>query len=95
MVALTYDAPELQAAFIEQEGITYPFLSDVEARSVKAMKILNTEYEPGHGAYGIPWPGIFVVDPQGIIVGKLFVEPYSIRVDAAGVLSYAREVLKL
>jgi peroxiredoxin len=95
VVALTYDAPELQAAFIQEHGITYPFLSDIDAASVKTLDILNTDYEPGDNAYGIPWPGIFVVDTHRKIVGKIFVEPYSIRVDAAGVLRYAREQLGL
>ena len=95
VVALTYDAPELQAAFINEHGITYPFLSDIDAASVKNLGILNPDYEPGDGAYGIPWPGIFVVNANREIVGKIFLEPYSLRVDAAGVLRYAREQLGL
>ena len=93
VVGMTYDAPELQQAFIDTNGITYPLLSDIDAYSVKALGILNTEYEPGDGAYGIPYPGIYVVNNSGTIVGKLFLEPYSIRVDATGVLAYAREQL--
>ena len=93
VVAMTYDTPELQQAFIEQQGITYPFLSDINASSVIALDILNTEYQPGDGAYGIPYPGIFVVNSTGEIVGKLFLEPYSVRVDADGVLAYAKQVL--
>jgi peroxiredoxin len=95
VVAMTYDAPELQQAFIEKQGITYPFLSDIDASSVIALDILNTEYEPGHGAYGIPYPGVFVVNPAGEIVGKIFLEPYSMRVDADGVLAYAKQALNL
>lgn len=93
VVAMTYDAPELQQAFIDEHAISYPFLSDVDASSVKTLDILNTEYQPGDSAYGIPYPGIFVVNPNMEIVGKIFVEPYSVRVDAAGVLSYANSVL--
>ena len=93
VVALTYDAPELQQAFIDKEGISYPFLSDIDATSVKALEILNTQYEPGEGAYGIPYPGIFVVDKQLTIVGKIFVEGYDKRVDAQSVLAYAQELL--
>lgn len=93
VVALTYDAPELQQAFIQQNGISYPMLSDIDATSVKALDILNTKYQPGDDHYGIPYPGIFVVAPDMTIVGKIFLDGYSKRVDAAGVLLYAREEL--
>ena len=94
VAAMTYDAPEDQQAFIEDYAIRYPFLSDIEARSVLALGILNEKYQPGDSAYGIPHPGVFVLNPDMCIVGKIFVEPYSVRVDAAGVLSYADSVLQ-
>ncbi|MCX2983182.1 redoxin domain-containing protein [Halieaceae bacterium IMCC14734] len=94
VVAMTYDAPELQQAFVEAEGITYPLLSDIDAASVAALGILNTDYQPGERAYGIPHPGIFVVNSEGMIVGKLFVEAYAERVEALSVLSYALEQLQ-
>jgi len=94
LVVLTYDAPEVQRQFIEKFSITYPMLSDVEASTVRALGILNTEYEPGHSAYGIPHPGIFVIRPDGTIAGKLFIDGYETRVDAGAVLDYALEVLQ-
>jgi len=93
VVAMTYDAPELQQTFIDAQGITYPFLSDIDASSVQTLDILNTKYQPGDNAYGIPYPGVFVVNANMEIVGKIFVEAYSTRVDAAGVLAYAKSVL--
>lgn len=94
VVAMTYDAPELQQAFVAAQAITYPLLSDIDASSMKALCILNTEQQPGDRAYGIPHPGIFVVDRNGFIVGKLFVQAYSERIDARSVLSYAQERLQ-
>ena len=47
VIALTYDSPVLQAAFIEANGIAYPMLSDVAAQSVQALGILNVDYAPG------------------------------------------------
>jgi peroxiredoxin len=90
VVAMTYDAPELQQTFINANGIKYPLLSDIDAASVKTLDILNTDYEPGSGAYGIPYPGIFVIDRDMKIVGKIFVEGYKKRVDAGHVLGYAK-----
>ena len=95
IVGLTYDAPDIQQSFVNTNSIEYPFLSDVDAKSVQALQILNTQYQPGEGAYGIPYPGVYVVNPDMKIVGKIFVEAYSSRVDAAGVLAYTKQVLKL
>ncbi len=93
IVALTYDAPALQQQFIEANQISYPLLSDIEAKSVIALDILNPSYQPSQSAYGIPYPGVFVVNPDMEIVGKLFIEPYQTRVHAQGVLSYAEAQL--
>jgi len=93
VVAITYDAPELQQAFIDKNGIKYPFLSDIDARSVKALDILNPEKQPGESAYGIPYPGIFIVDSDKKIVGKIFLEGYKKRLDASMVLATATELL--
>jgi len=90
---MTYDSPALQQKFIDKFSITYPMLSDIDATSMKSLGILNTEYEPGDRGYGIPYPGIFVLNRAGQIVGKIFVEGYSTRVSADGVLAYANDVL--
>ncbi|MFT4614205.1 MAG: peroxiredoxin [Bacteroidia bacterium] len=93
VVALTYDAPELQQAFIDKNGIAYPFLSDVDAATVKALGILNEDHEPGDGAYGVPHPGVFIVNPDLEIVGKIFVDGYQKRVTAESVLASAKALL--
>ena len=93
MVAVTYDTPDLQQAFIEAGSVEYPFLSDIDAQTFGALGILNTEYSPGDENYGLPFPGIYVLNPELEIVGKIFEERYQIRVDAETSLAYALEVL--
>jgi len=93
IVALTYDEPALQRDFIEKNGIAYPFLSDINADAVKALGILNEKYEPGDSNYGIPYPGIFILNPDMEVVGKIFVDGYSKRVSSEAVLAYAQELL--
>jgi peroxiredoxin len=93
IVAITYDTPELQQIFIDAAAITYPFLSDIDIESFAALQILNDEHSPGDKHYGLPFPGIFVLNPEREIVGKIFVERYQIRVDAETTLEYALEVL--
>lgn len=93
MVAITYDDPQLQQAFIDKFGITIPVLSDIEGLSFKTLGILNEKYQRGDFQYGIPYPGMIVINPRGEVVGKLFVEAYSSRVDSAAALAFARAVL--
>jgi peroxiredoxin len=93
MVGITYDDPALQRAFIDKFGITIPILSDIDALSFKTLGILNREYQPGDSHYGIPNPGMIIIDTRGVVVGKLFLEAYSSRVDSAAVLDYAIEAL--
>jgi len=93
LVAITYDEPTLQQAFIDKFGITLPILSDLNALSFKTLGILNQEYLPGDFQYGIPHPGMIIIDTNGTVVGKLFLEAYSSRVDAAAALAFARNAL--
>lgn len=95
LVAITYDMPDLQRQFIEQHSITIPLLSDIEQGSFRALGILNEEYVPGDSEYGIPHPGLVVVDREGVIAGKLFVPAFQLRVDSSEALQYARDVLGL
>ncbi len=93
VIAITYDAPQKQQPFIDKINIQYPILSDIEATTVKALGILNQQYSEGQPAYGIPYPGIYVLDTNKKIVGKVFIEGYKQRVYASSVLAYARKVL--
>ena len=93
LVAITYDEPGLQQAFIDKFGITIPVLSDINALSFKTLGILNEDYQRGDSRYGIPHPGMIVVNPDGEVVGKLFLEAYSSRVDSRAALAFAKEVL--
>jgi len=95
MVAMTYDEPALQQAFIDKYGITIPVLSDNDALTFKTLGILNEDYAPGDFQYGIPHPGMIIIDTRGEVVGKLFLEAYSSRVDSAAALAFARSVLGL
>jgi peroxiredoxin len=94
VAALTYDSPALQQAFVDKFSITYPLLSDIDAASVTALGIRDPEYPPGDSNYGVAFPGVFVIDTKQRVVGKVFIEGYEKRVDAAGVLTYAQEALQ-
>ena len=42
LAAISYDPPEILAAFTRQHGITFPLLSDVGSATIKRYGILNT-----------------------------------------------------
>ncbi len=89
LVAMTYDTPELQRAFADKHAIDIPILADINAASFESLGILNAEYQKGDDRFGLPYPGIIIINKQGIVVGKLFIEAYSSRVDARSSLDYA------
>lgn len=93
LVAITYDSPQLQQAFIDKFGITIPVLSDINGLSFRTLGILNEDYRKGDRQYGIPYPGMIVINPAGEVVGKLFLEAYSSRVDSAAALAFAKTAL--
>ncbi len=94
IVVITYDTPELQQAFVDAGNITYPFISDIDAATMIALGVLNEQNEPGEPSYGIPHPGVFVVNLDNEIVGKIFIDSFRERVDGEGTLRYALEVLE-
>jgi peroxiredoxin len=95
LVAITYDSPEAQQLFIEQHAITIPVLSDDQSMSFRTLGILDEDYQPTDSEYGIPHPGMIIIDREGVVAGKLFVETPELRVDSAEALRYAMRVLGL
>ena len=49
-------------------------------------------YKMGDDHYGIPYPGIFILDESMTIQGKLFLASYAQRVDASEVLALAKSL---
>ena len=93
LVMLVYDKPDVRDSFAAEHQIQYPILSDIDAASVTALGVLNEEYAPGDGAYGIPHPGAIILSPAGQVVGKLFLEPYAKRLSSPAILRQALEWL--
>ena len=63
--------------FADGAKITFPLLSDPESKTIDAYHIRN-EAAKGR-AEGVPNPGTFVVDREGVIRAKLFLEGYRDR----------------
>ena len=79
VAAVSYDSPETNSDFATDNGLTFPVLSDQDAQTVNDFEIRNTDYDEGHFAYGIPHPGIVLIDQNGKIAMKMAESNYRQR----------------
>jgi peroxiredoxin len=84
---MTYDKPEAIKAFDEKWSIEFPVLRDVDRQHVDAWGIRNQEYGPGTAGYGVPYPGVVLLSPEGEILAKWAEAGYRTRADWSEVLA--------
>jgi len=84
--AISYDSVEIMADFARRKNITFPLLSDPQSKVIRAFGVLNTYVPAGHMWYGVPFPGTFIVDRDGIVRSKYFENRYQERVSAPTIL---------
>ena len=87
VAAISYDSVGVLKSFADRQHITYPLLSDTDSKIIRAYDILNETTKPGTLTYGIPYPGVYVVDAQGRVSAKYFEEDYQDRVSTADILA--------
>jgi len=92
VVAITFDSVETLKIVQEDQDIQFPLLHDEEVTHVNAFGIRNLDYEPDHRFYGIPYPGIFLIDTNGAIKAKFAEERYQDRPPFEGVLEAISEL---
>ena len=61
-------------------------LSDKGSAVIRRYGILNTNIPPTHTFYGIPFPGEFLVAPDGRVADKVFLPDFQDRATASEVL---------
>jgi peroxiredoxin len=80
LYTISYDDPEAIADFVTAHKMPYPILSDLGSKVIRDYGILNTEIKPGDiPVYGVPFPGTYIVDEQGIVTDKFFYDTYKRR----------------
>jgi peroxiredoxin Q/BCP len=90
LVGISYDAPAALKRFAGQMKITFPLLSDPESKTIDDY---HTRNEAAKGrAEGVPNPGTFVLDRQGVIRAKLFLEGYRERHTTQALIEAAKAV---
>ena len=80
LAAVSYDPVPVAADFARRRGITFPLLSDPGSATIKRSGILNTTIpEDNPQRYGIPFPGTFMLNPQGLVTSRFFEQAYQER----------------
>ncbi len=80
LYAISYDDQGVLTEFAEKQKIPFPLLSDIDSKVIREYGILNDQIEPGDAyLYGIPYPGAFVTDEDGVVVAKFFHDTYKKR----------------
>lgn len=92
IITVTYDDQVDAKKFHTRSSIGFPIVKDQDSTLIKALGILNTGPEPGDSAYGIPYPGIFLVDSQGIIRAKFAEQSFRDRPNYDLILSAAAQL---
>ena len=89
---MSYDSPEQLRAFADEHDVTYDLLSDADSAVIREFGILNTLISPddpeqgaGRSFYGVPFPGVYVTDGNGLVTEKFFHRHYATR-ESAGTI---------
>jgi peroxiredoxin Q/BCP len=74
LVGISYDDTKVLKTFSDRNKIGFPMLADPDSKTIEAFHIRN---EAAKGkADGVPNPGTFIVDREGVIRAKLFLEGF-------------------
>ncbi len=88
VAVVTYDPVPILADFAKRRGITFPLLSDPGSATIKRYGILNTTVpESNQQTYGIPFPGTFMLNAQGVVTARFFEQAYQERNTVASILA--------
>jgi AhpC/TSA family len=87
VVAVTPDTSAILLAFSEAHHLEYPLLSDVGGRVIEAFGLLNPNIPPNpRQAMGQPFPGQFMIAPNGIVLAKAFTGDLRHRISGSALL---------
>jgi peroxiredoxin len=98
LFAISYDPVPILAAFAEQHGISFRLLSDEGSVVIRRLGLLNEHQDAQNAAYGlsvrddrrgVPYPGTFVLDRDGVITAKHFEQSFRARPTAAMMREWA------
>ncbi len=95
---ISYDTQANLKKFSDDFDLSYDLLSDVDSDVIKLFGILNTTISPddeevdranGRPYYGIPFPGVYVADENGVVTEKFFYRHYASRASGGSIVNSA------
>ena len=86
IVRISLDSVETLKQYTDKNKVGYLLLSATESKTIDAYGIRNTELKSGSRMDGIPYPGTFLIDREGLVRAKLSEEGYKIRHTTAALL---------
>lgn len=88
--AISNDTVDRLAEFSGRHSIEFSLLSDEDSEVIRAFGILNTLIQPGEGKHmrwhGIPYPGTYVTDSNGVVIDKDFHQHHARRLSGQALL---------
>jgi peroxiredoxin len=83
VVGISYDSVDVLKSFADKRQITFPLLSDPDSKTITAYALRNKEVAGKKFGKidldGVPYPGTVLVDTDGVVRAKLFVDGYRER----------------
>jgi hypothetical protein len=86
VAAVSYDSVAIVRSFADRKGIHFPLLSDPDSKIIRELGLLNETVAKDSAFFGVPYPGSFVLDANGVIVAKYFEDDYKQRYTSADIL---------
>ena len=87
-MAISYDPVATLARFADEYDITYDLLADVGSVEMERLGMLNTTIVEEVEAWGlefgarhnrVPFPGVFLLDEEGIVISRKFERSHRVR----------------
>jgi len=76
---MTYDPADTLATFAAAANVQYPLLSDPGGEYMAGLGIRNEQYEPDDRGFGIPHPGIMLLDASMTVRYKAAIKGFKQR----------------
>ena len=86
LVAVSYDTPAVLKKFADRAHISFSLLSDPDSALIRKYGILNETVARNNAFFGIPNPGTYILDRNGVVTAKFFQDDYRVRDTSASIL---------
>lgn len=72
VIGISFDPVDILKSFSDENNITYPLLSDAGSRVIRRYGIVLRGIPVNNRWYGVPHPGIYIIDKNLVVLEKHF-----------------------